>query len=100
LPAWISIFRLPGAFGMKNLRADRQPEHTQIDMEMSFVSPEDIFMVVEDMIRRIFGEFVGVDVQLPLLRMPYPEAMLRYGSDKPDLRFGLEIRELNKIFAG
>ena len=93
-------FQIARCLRDEDLRADRQPEHTQIDMEMSFVSPEDIFMVVEDMIQKIFGEFVGVDVQLPLLRMPYPEAMLKYGSDKPDLRFGLEIRELNEIFAG
>jgi len=93
-------FQIARCLRDEDLRADRQPEHTQIDMEMSFVSPEDIFLIVEDMIRKIFSEFVGIEVKLPILRMPYPDAMLKYGSDKPDLRFGLEIQELNEIFSG
>lgn len=93
-------FQIARCLRDEDLRADRQPEHTQIDMEMSFVAPEDIFEVVEDMIRKLFSEFVGIEVKLPLDRLTYAEAMLRFGSDKPDRRFGLEIKELSGIFAG
>ncbi len=91
-------FQLARCLRDEDLRADRQPEHTQIDIEMSFVEPEEIFEVVEDMVGRIFAEVLGVEIDRPVARMPYNEAILKYGSDKPDLRFGLEINELTEIF--
>ena len=91
-------FQLARCLRDEDLRADRQPEHTQIDLEMSFVEPEDIFEVVEGLVEVLFREFRGVEVTRPLRRMTYAEAMLNYGSDKPDLRFGLEIREVGEIF--
>ncbi len=93
-------FQIARCLRDEDLRADRQPEHTQIDLEMSFVEPEDIFRVVEGLVGTLFGEFRGVEMERPLKRMTYAEAMLKYGSDKPDLRFGLEIREAGEIFAG
>ncbi len=86
-------------FRDEDLRADRQPEFTQVDMEMSFVSQDDIINIVEGLFKVLFKEFFDVDLKLPLTRMPYKEAMLKYGCDKPDLRFGLEINELSDIFA-
>lgn len=86
-------------FRDEDLRADRQPEFTQVDMEMSFVSQDDIINIVEGLFKVLFKEFFDVDLKLPLTRMSYKEAMLKYGCDKPDLRFGLEINELSDIFA-
>lgn len=86
-------------FRDEDLRADRQPEFTQVDMEMSFISQDDIINMVEGLFKKLFKEFFDVDLKLPLTRMPYREAMLKYGCDKPDLRFGLEINELSDIFA-
>jgi aspartyl-tRNA synthetase len=80
-------------------RADRQPEFTQLDMEMSFVDMDDVFAVVEGLVADIFRKCLNVTVPLPLARLPYEDAMLRYGTDKPDLRYGLEIVELSDLTA-
>ncbi len=81
----------------EDLRADRQPEFTQIDEEMSFVTQDDVIEMNEGMLKYVFKEFLGKDIQLPLPRMTYAEAMERYGSDKPDLRFGFELKDLSDI---
>lgn len=86
-------------FRDEDLRADRQPEFTQIDLEMSFVTQEDVLTITEGMLARIWKEVKGVDLSLPLPRLTYQESMSRYGTDKPDTRFGLELHELNDIFA-
>ncbi|MBI5646620.1 MAG: aspartate--tRNA ligase [Ignavibacteriae bacterium] len=87
-------------FRDEDLRADRQPEFTQIDLEMSFVQRDDIFLVIEGLIARILNEAAGVTLALPLPRIDYYEALTKYGSDKPDLRFGMELHTLNDIVAG
>jgi len=81
----------------EDLRADRQPEHTQIDMELSFVEPEDIFAIMEGMFQKVFKELFNKEIKTPFRRMKYAEAMSTYGSDKPDLRFGIEIRDITDI---
>ncbi|MDE0032656.1 MAG: aspartate--tRNA ligase, partial [Deltaproteobacteria bacterium] len=81
-----------------DLRMDRQPEFTQLDIEMSFVQPEDIFAMVEGMMQRVFREVRGVELETPFCRLSWEEAMGRYGTDKPDLRFGLELVELSDTF--
>lgn len=83
----------------EDLRADRQPEFTQVDLEMSFVEEEDVIAVTDELVARVFAEVLKVEIPRPFRRMTYAEAMLRYGSDKPDTRFGLEIGELTEIFA-
>ena len=83
----------------EDLRADRQPEFTQIDEEFSFATQEDVIETNERFLARVFKEFLGIDIQLPLPRMSYAEAMERYGSDKPDLRFGFELKNLSDIAA-
>ena len=90
-------FQIARCFRDEDLRADRQPEFTQIDCEMSFVEPEDVMGMAEQMVQKIFKETLDVDVRLPLLRMTYKEAMERFGSDKPDLRFGFEIQNLSDV---
>ena len=87
-------------FRDEDLRADRQPEFTQIDLEMSFVDMEDVLAIGEGYMARAFKEALGVDIQLPLPRLTYKEAMERYGSDKPDTRFGMEIYDLSETVKG
>ncbi len=82
----------------EDLRADRQPEFTQIDFEMSFVDEEDVMRISEGLIHRLFKELLGVEIELPLERLSYKEAMERFGSDKPDRRFRLELVDLTDIF--
>ena len=81
----------------EDLRADRQPEFTQIDLEMSFVEKEDVFAIAEGYIKRLFKDVLGVDVPTPLTRLTYTEAMENYGSDKPDTRFDMKIKDLSDI---
>jgi len=83
-------FQIVKCFRDEDLRLDRQPEFTQIDLEMSFVSQDDVFAVVERLISRLWKEVLGIDVPTPFRRMPFDESMAKYGNDKPDLRFGLE----------
>ncbi len=87
-------------FRDEDLRADRQPEFTQIDMELSFVDAEDVMDVNERMLQYVFKEAVGVEISLPLPRMPWKEAMDRFGSDKPDTRFGMELTDVSDVVAG
>ncbi len=87
-------------FRDEDLRADRQPEFTQIDMEMSFVDVDDVISIQEGFLKKVFKEIMGVEIETPLMRLPYDEAMERFGSDKPDLRFGFELKKLNDVVAG
>lgn len=87
-------------FRDEDLRADRQPEFTQIDLEMSFVTQDDVISMTEGYLKRLFREFKGIELELPLQRMTYAEAMERFGSDKPDLRFGFELKDLSPVLAG
>lgn len=90
-------FQLARCFRDEDLRADRQPEFTQIDMELSFVDMEDVMDVNERLLKKLFKEILDVDVQLPIQRMPWQEAMDRFGSDKPDLRFGMELQNVTEV---
>lgn len=90
-------YQLARCFRDEDLRGDRQPEFTQIDTEMSFATPEDIQTVTEGLIKRVMKEIVGVDVKTPFPRMEWQEAMDKYGSDKPDTRFGMLIHDLSDI---
>ena len=87
-------------FRDEDLRADRQPEFTQIDLEMSFVNIDDVIELNEKFIARVFKEILGVEVKTPFLRMPYKEAMDRFGSDKPDTRFGMELCDISDVLSG
>ncbi|MBE7062780.1 MAG: aspartate--tRNA ligase, partial [Ruminococcaceae bacterium] len=93
-------FQIVKCFRDEDLRADRQPEFTQIDLEMSFVDVDDVIAVNEGYIARLMKEIRGVDIQLPLPRLPYSEAMRRFGSDKPDTRFGMELCDLTEVVRG
>ncbi len=93
-------FQIVKCFRDEDLRADRQPEFTQIDLEMSFVDVDDVIAVNEGYIARLMKEIRGVDIKLPLPRLPYSEAMRRYGSDKPDTRFGMELCDLTDTVRG
>ncbi|MDK2801208.1 MAG: aspartyl-tRNA synthetase, partial [Clostridiales bacterium] len=90
-------FQIVKCFRDEDLRADRQPEFTQIDLEMSFVDVEDILSINEEFIAKLFKETLGVEIETPFLRLPYQEAMDRFGSDKPDMRFGFELVDLSDI---
>lgn len=92
-------FQITKCFRDEDLRADRQPEFTQIDMEMSFTSEDEVMDVTEKLIAKIFKEVKGIDIKLPLIKMKWDEAMNIYGSDKPDLRFDLPIKDITKVFA-
>ena len=92
-------FQIVKCFRDEDLRADRQPEFTQIDVEMSFVDREDVFEIVEGFMKVLFKEIWNKELKLPLPRLSFDEAMERYGSDKPDTRFGLELKTLNEVFA-
>ncbi|WP_304340793.1 aspartate--tRNA ligase [Metaclostridioides mangenotii] len=92
-------FQIVKCFRDEDLRADRQPEFTQIDCEMSFVEQDDVIAMMEGMLKEIFEETVGVDIKLPIRQMKYAEAMEKYGSDKPDLRFGFELVNISDIVA-
>ncbi len=93
-------FQIVRCFRDEDLRADRQPEFTQIDMEMSFVGEADVMGISENMMAALFSELLGRKLKLPFPRLKYPEAIGRYGLDKPDLRFGLELKDVSDIVAG
>ena len=91
-------FQIVRCFRDEDLRANRQPEFTQVDIEMSFVDAEDVMAINERLIQRIFKEVKNIDIKLPLRRMSYNEAMDKYGCDKPDLRFGYELKNITYVF--
>jgi aspartyl-tRNA synthetase len=93
-------FQLAKCFRDEDLRADRQPEFTQIDLEMSFIDREDMYALIEGLLARVWKDALGIAIPTPFPRMPYIEAMERYGVDKPDTRFGMELVDLTKDFAG
>jgi len=93
-------YQLARCYRDEDLRADRQPEFTQVDLEMSFIDREDMYRLIEGVLKRTWRETLGVDIPTPFPRMSYREAMDRFGIDKPDTRFGLEIRDLTDLFKG
>ena len=90
-------FQIAKCFRDEDLRADRQPEFTQIDMELSFVDVDDVIEVNERLLAKLFKEVLGVEVSLPIQRMTWQEAMDRFGSDKPDIRFGMELTNVTDV---
>lgn len=94
LDRYIQIAR---CFRDEDLRSDRQPEFTQIDLEMSFVDMDDVLAIQEGYLKKLFHDIKGVDIKLPLRRMSYQDAMERFGSDKPDLRFGFELKDISEL---
>lgn len=92
-------FQIARCYRDEDLRADRQPEFTQIDMELSFVDVDDVLDVNERLLQRLFKDVLNVDVKLPIQRMTWQEAMDRFGSDKPDLRFGMELKDVSSVVA-
>jgi len=92
-------FQIVRCFRDEDLRADRQPEFTQIDLETSFIDRDTLLSLMEAMMTRVFKECLGIELELPFPRMEYSEAMRRFGSDKPDTRFGLELNDLSEVFA-
>ena len=93
-------FQIAKCFRDEDLRADRQPEFTQIDMEMSFVDVDDVIEVNERLLKKVFQDAIGLDIPLPIPRMTWQEAMDRYGSDKPDTRFGMELKDVSETVKG
>ena len=93
-------FQLARCFRDEDLRADRQPEFTQIDMELSFVDEDDVMDVNERLLQKLFKEILDIDIELPIQRMTWQEAMDRFGSDKPDLRFGMELTDVSEVVVG
>ncbi len=93
-------FQIARCFRDEDLRADRQPEFTQMDMELSFVDVDDVIDVNERLLAKLFKEILDVDVKLPIRRMTWIEAMNRFGSDKPDLRFGMELKDISEVVEG
>lgn len=91
-------FQIAKCFRDEDLRADRQPEFTQIDIEMSFVDEDDVMSLAERLMAHIFKEIKGIDIKLPLMKMKYDEAIAKYGSDKPDLRFDMPIIDITEVF--
>jgi aspartyl-tRNA synthetase len=90
-------FQIVKCFRDEDLRADRQPEFTQIDMELSFVDVDDVISVNERLLHKLFKETIGIEIELPIQRMTYAEAMDRFGSDKPDIRFGMELKNVSEV---
>ena len=93
-------FQIARCFRDEDLRADRQPEFTQADMELSFVDIDDVIGINERLLKHLFKEVINVDVQIPFQRMPWQEAMDRFGSDKPDTRFGMELCDVSDVVKG
>jgi aspartyl-tRNA synthetase len=92
-------YQLARCFRDEDLRADRQPEFTQLDIELSFIDREDMYALIEGLMQRVWKDVLGVDLETPFLRMSYFEAMNRFGVDKPDMRFGMELQDCAEVFA-
>ncbi len=91
-------YQMARCYRDEDLRADRQPEFTQVDLEMSFIDREDMYALIEGMLKRTWKEVLNIDIQIPFLRMPYYEAMNRFGVDKPDMRFEMELQDFTEAF--